>query len=434
MTGEQPAVPPTGEPPAALPPDVDVPPGQTRLVVLDDDLARSRVTVFFRLLLVIPHLIVLSLFSLLALGIAFVNWFYALFTGKTVGHDMQARFLRYFTHVDAYLYLGANPYPGFEGEAGSYPIDVEVPEQRRQNRWTVGFRIVLAIPAVLLGSALGASGVSGGTGYRYVAGAIATAAFLGWFAILVKKWMPRGLRDLVAYCLGYSVQVAAYVLLVTDKYPDSDPLHPKYGSLPRDQPIRVSEDDDLRRSRLTVFFRLLLALPHIVWLTLWGIAVLFTVIAQWFVTLFAGKPADSLHRFNGAYVRYATHVSAYLFIVANPFPGFTGKPGTYPIDLHIPGRQEQNRWKTGFRLVLVIPAYILATTIGNVLGVVALFGWFTGLFLGRMPRGLRNLGVYSLRYSAQFYAYAALLTDAYPFSGPSLELVERGRAQVPEPA
>jgi hypothetical protein len=37
-------------------------------------------------------------------------------------------------------------------------------------------------------------------------------------------------------------------------------------------PARITVDDDLRRSRLTVFFRLLLALPHIVWLYLWSFA------------------------------------------------------------------------------------------------------------------------------------------------------------------
>ena len=43
--------------------------------------------------------------------------------------------------------------------------------------------------------------------------------------------------------------------------------------------VRVtSEVDDLVRSRLTVFFRLLLALPHIIWFVLWGIIALLTAI------------------------------------------------------------------------------------------------------------------------------------------------------------
>jgi hypothetical protein len=39
-----------------------------------------------------------------------------------------------------------------------------------------------------------------------------------------------------------------------------------------------------------------------------------------------------------------------------------------------------------------------------------------------MPEGLRNLGIYVLRYEAQFYAYLFLLTDVYPFTGPSAEV------------
>jgi hypothetical protein len=40
------------------------------------------------------------------------------------------------------------------------------------------------------------------------------------------------------------------------------------------------------------------------------------------------------------------------------------------------------------------------------------------LFLGRMPDGLRNLGAYALRYSAQTDAYLYLLTERYPDAGP----------------
>jgi hypothetical protein len=438
---EQPVAPPPAEPPAPpppsgppAPPDTG-PPADRARVVVRDDLERSRLTVFFRFLLVIPHLIVLGIFSLLAAAIALVNWFAILFTGKAVGHDMQARYLRYFTHVDAYFNLAANPWPGFEGEAGSYPVDAEIPGPAPQNRWKTFFRLFLAIPAILLGSAFGASGVYGGLGnYRISIGIIGTAALFGWFAALIQGRMPRGLRDLIAYGLGYSVQVAAYILLVTDRYPNSDPLYHDYGERPDDHPVRISEDDDRRRSRLTVFFRALLWLPHLVWLLLWGIVVFFTVIANWFVTLFAGRPAGALHRFNAAYARYLTHNSAYVYLVANPFPGFTGEPGSYPIDLHIAGPERQNRWKTGFRIILGFPALIINSVLANTLGIVAFLGWFVGLIKGEMPEGLRNLGVFALRYNGQTFAYMAMLTDRYPFSSPSLELVEPVPAVMPDRA
>jgi hypothetical protein len=403
--------------------EVGPPSEQVRLVV-GDDLQRSRLTVFFRFFLAIPHLIVLTLWSMLALFLAFINWFAILFTGRPVEgmHNLQAKYLRYFTHVDAYLNLAANPFPGFDGEPG-YPIDLEVPAARPQNRWKTGFRWVLSFPAAMLGAAFGASGVQAGGGNGRVSlGLIATAAFLGWFASLVRSRMPQGLRDLIAYGLGYSAQVAAYLLLVTDRYPDSDPLAPRYGQPAPEHPIRISTSDDLRRSRLTVFFRFFLWLPHLVWLILWGIVAAFAIVANWFVTLFAGRPADALHRFLAAYLRYTTHTTAFVALVANPFPGFAGQAGSYPVDLEVAPRARQNRWKTGFRVILAIPAVLISSALGNVFLLVAVFGWFVGLILGRMPRGLRNLGVFALRYQAQYNAYLWLLTDSYPFSGPSQEL------------
>jgi hypothetical protein len=55
-------------------------------------------------------------------------------------------------------------------------------------------------------------------------------------------------------------------------------------------PIRLIVADDLRRSRLTVFFRLLLAIPHIVWFLLWSIAAAVAAIVNWFATLITGSP------------------------------------------------------------------------------------------------------------------------------------------------
>jgi hypothetical protein len=438
------AQPPAAEPPAGppAPPGGGPGPDRARIIVRDDDLERSRLTVFFRLILAIPHFIVLAVFGLLAFVLAVVSWFAILFTGRSVGYDMQVRYLRYWTHVYAYIYLAANPYPGFEGEAGGYPIDAEIPaEDESHNRWKTGFRFVLIVPALLVGSALGVIGSLGGSYgnyYSYVfagLGVLPTVAFLGWFAAVIQARMPRGFRDIAAYCLNYGLQLGAYFLLITDRYPTSDPLYPDYGpERPDDHPIRISEGDDRRRSRLTVFFRLLLWLPHLVWLLLWGIVVFFTVIANWFVTLFAGRPADALHRFNAAYARYLTHNSAYLYLVANPFPGFTGEAGSYPIDLRIAGPEPQNRWKTGFRIILAFPALIVNSALNSTLGLVALLGWFVGLIKGEMPEGLRNLGVFALRYNGQTFAYTALLTERYPFSGPSLELVEPEPSPLPERA
>jgi hypothetical protein len=405
-------------------------------VVVTDDLERSRLTVAFRLILAIPHLIWLFLWTIATFFVAIVNWFITLFAGRpsTGLHGFLSAYLRYATHFYAYLLLAANPYPGFAGDRG-YPVDLDLPAPEPQSRWKTAFRIVLALPALLLASVListpgGGGGRGGGEDVGTYVGASAggvafVVAFFGWFACLARGRMPQGFRDVVAYCLRYAAQAYAYLLLMTERYPDSDPAEPRTPGTPPPQAIRLSVGDDLRRSRLTVFFRLLLAFPHLVWLILWGIAVIVVALLNWFATLATGRPPRVFHRFLSAYLRYDTHVFAFLTLVANPFPGFTGAKGSYPVDLEIEGPGPQHRLKTLFRIVLAIPAIVLAGSLNALLFLVAVFGWFVSLATARMPHGLRNAGAYVLRYEAQMYGYGYyLLTDRYPYSGPRADVEE----------
>ena len=351
-----------------------------------------------------------------------------LFEGRSPAplHDFLARFVRYATQTYAYLNLAAEPLPAFDGKPG-YPVDVEIGPPSRQNRWSVAFRAVLAIPAMALVAVLAGTGslafdsfrLSGGLGYST---AIGLAALFGWFYAMFKARMSRGLRDLIAYALSYAAQFWAYLLLVTDRYPSSDPLT-AIGPLPtRSDPVRAEVVDELRRSRLTVFFRLALAAPHLVWLTLWGVLAYLGAIVNWLATLIAGVSPLWLHRFLSRYLRYQFHVGAFLYLVGNPFPGFVGAPGSYPVELHVADRAPQNRWGVAFRLVLAVPALMLASVFSTLLFVVAVLGWFAGMFTARMPLGLRNLGAFALRYVAQANAYVLLLSGAYPYSGPCHEV------------
>ena len=403
-------------------------------LVVEDDYTRTRLTVFFRLILAIPHFIWFTLWTLWIVITGFVNWLISIFTGRPPQwfHGLMCSYVRYQAHLSAYLALVGNPYPGFMGERGEYPIDVKLPEEPvAQRRWTIFLRIFIAIPALIVSAAL-----AGSTGGNFSAGGsrrsktaglngggalLLVCAVLGWFASLARGRMPKGLRDAGAYSIGYTAQATAYVLLVTDRYPNADPTEMLVDVIDRPprHPVRVVGDPyDLRRSRLTVFFRLLLSLPHIIWLLLWSIPVFFAAIAQWFVTLFRGTPAGGLYRFLTAYVRYRLHVYAYLMLVGNPFPGFTGAPGTYPLDLEVEAPRRQNRWKTGFRIVLAIPAILVNAALGGALFASAVLTWFYALVKASAPWGLRNLSAYAIRYDAQLEGFLLLLTDSYPHASP----------------
>jgi hypothetical protein len=413
-------------------------------LLVTDDLRRSRLTVFFRLLLAIPHFVWLILWSFVMVFVAIAGWVVALVLGRLSHglHGFVAAYVRYGTHLVAYLVLAASPYPSFTGAPG-YPVDVELPEPERQARWSVALRILLALPAFFLLAALGFGSGGGGGGSGYDAdetgelgatgflGVAAACAILGWFASLALGRMPLGLRNLGAYAVGYGAQTYAYLLLLTDRYPNSDPeaIGPAWELPPH--PVRLQLSDDGRRSRLTVFFRLLLAIPHLVWLVLWSVAAVFAAIANGIVALVQGRSADPLHRFLGAYVRYSAHVTAFVFLIADPFPGFTGTPG-YTVDVSLGEAEQQNRWVTFFRIFLGIPALIVAAALTGALFVAAFLGWFASLVTGRMPTGLRNLGAMAVRYLAQTGAYWSVLTGRYPHASPALHSQPETQPQ-PEP-
>jgi hypothetical protein len=178
-------------------------------------------------------------------------------------------------------------------------------------------------------------------------------------------------------------------------------------------PVRIVVSDDLQRNRLTVFFRLILAIPHFIWVTLWAVIAILAGIVNWFATLFTGRSPEGLHNFLATFLRYATHVRSYTLLIADPFPGFTGKPG-YPIDLEVDPAQPQNRLTVFFRIVLAIPALFVANILSNLSQLLAVFSWFIALVTGRVPEGLRNFAVLALRFETQTYAYVMLLTDRYP--------------------
>jgi hypothetical protein len=391
-------------------------------IVISDDCSRSRASVFFRAILSIPHFIWLLLWSAVALLAAIANWLATLVRGRSPRslHRFLAAYVKYVTQFYAYLHLAANPYPSFDAPDG-YPIDLKIAPAARQSRWTVALRGLLLLPAALIAAALvgdPAGGFNSGRGsFSYSFGILPIVALLGWFAIMARRSMPRGLRDAAAYALAYGAQFWAYALLLTDRYPDSDPQ--ALPGLPvREDPISVRFEDELRRSRLTVFFRLLLAFPHLLWLSLWTVLALLAALASWIATLLAGRSPQLLHGFLARYLRYAIHVYAFLYLIANPFPGFVGAVGSYPLEVRVAERQRQDRWKTAFRSILVIPAWALAAAYGTLVSLVALLGWFSSLARGRMPHGLRNAGALGLRYQAQTLGYLLLLTDSYPYGGP----------------
>lgn len=78
----------------------------------------SRLTTFFRAIMVIPQMIVLCFISIAAQVVIFISWWAILFTGKYPKglFNFVAGCLRWGTRVSGYYYLLTDRYPPFSLE------------------------------------------------------------------------------------------------------------------------------------------------------------------------------------------------------------------------------------------------------------------------------------------------------------------------------
>jgi len=174
------------------------------------------------------------------------------------------------------------------------------------------------------------------------------------------------------------------------------------------------------RSRLTTFFRLILAIPHFIVAALWAIAAFFAVVAAWFALVFTGRYPQGLYDFVAGYQRYSTAVYGYTALLTDEYPPFGSDTATYPVRIMIPPpKAEYNRMKALFRIILAIPVMIITYAMQYVWEIGALLAWFAIVVLGRQPKGLQDMTVLGLSYQQRAYAYLALLTEDWPpFSNP----------------
>ena len=168
---------------------------------------QSRVTVLFRIFMVIPQLIVVYMLGVAAYVITFIGWFGALFTGRlpVFAADFLTGYLRWLSRVYAYLYLLTDEYPPFTLADAEYPVRLAtMPGQL--NRLAVLFRIFLLIPCAV---------VNGVVTY----GALTVFQFVSWLIVLITGRMPDTIYQALSAVLRYQLRVIGFGAMLTSTYP-----------------------------------------------------------------------------------------------------------------------------------------------------------------------------------------------------------------------
>lgn len=193
--------------------------------------------------------------------------------------------------------------------ASSYPAAFALEPADRIANWRPIGHLFLAIPHYIVMYAL-----------QLVSEVV---AFISWLAAVFTGGVPEGLLGVQCMCLRYQMRVYAYVAFMLESYPPFG--FASSASDPGDYPgLRV----DFRpaaegRNRLTVFFRILLVIPHLIALGLLWIAGFLSVVVAFFAVLFTGRWPEGLQKFVLGLMRWSTRANAYMFLLTDEYPPFS---------------------------------------------------------------------------------------------------------------
>ena len=179
---------------------------------------RNRIAVAFRPILSMPHWLLVGepgsewggggAIGLAAAVTAIISWFAIILTGKQPRGlwDFTNFFMRWRGNAVTYMALLRDEYPPFGLGDGGYPARFDVaafPETR--DRWSVGLRIIYAIPQLIVLVLLSVTWM--------------VTVTISWFAILFTGRYPEGLYKFGVGAVRWSLRIQAYVLLMRDEYP-----------------------------------------------------------------------------------------------------------------------------------------------------------------------------------------------------------------------
>ena len=181
-------------------------------------------------------------------------------------------------------------------------------------------------------------------------------------------------------------------------------------------PVVFQADYREQQSRLTTFFRLLVAIPWFLVSIVWGLLAFIGVVVAWFALLVTGRYPQFAYDWVAQYLRFSTRVNGWVFLMTDEWPPFDGaEHPEYPIRLLVAEPlDEYSRWKVLLRVILAIPVMIMVYIFNLLIELIGILLWIVIVVTGKAPRGLWDIQKLGIAYSARGSAYYLLVTETYP--------------------
>lgn len=179
-------------------------------------------------------------------------------------------------------------------------------------------------------------------------------------------------------------------------------------------PIRYDVEYQESHSRLLIFVKWLLAIPHFLILYALVLVQYVITIIAFFTILFTRSYPKGLFDFSVGVMRWQANVNAYLLLLRDEYPPFSWDEGKYPVTLQIDYPDNLARFAPLYKWLLIIPNIIVLAIVAIVAYVLIIIGWFAILITGNLPRGIHDFVVGLQRWSMRANAYLYLMRDEYP--------------------
>jgi hypothetical protein len=213
-------------------------------------------------------------------------------------------------------------------QSESYPARLSIDYPEKLDRLTTFFRLIWAIPIVIIVSLLSANASStvtvvteGGEMVSRVTktggGILSGLAVATMLMIVFRVRYPRWWFDFALELNRFGTRVGAYLALLTDRYPST--VEEQSVHLEIDYP---DVEQDLNRWLPLV--KWLLAIPHYIVLAVLVVVAIVAVVIAWFAILFAGRYPRGLFDYVVGVGRWSLRVQAYAFLlVTDRYPPFS---------------------------------------------------------------------------------------------------------------
>lgn len=182
-----------------------------------------------------------------------------------------------------------------------YPVAYEADFNPAPNRWTTFFRLILAIPWLIVA-------------YVYLIAVFFTHIF-AWVAVVILGRYPQWLYNFNSGVVRYLVRFYAWAYLQTDVWPpfglSDDPNYPIR--------LKIAPAAE-RQSRLRAFFRLILVLPMLI--VSYGIGSIHAgaAIVAWLTIVFRGYQPEGVNNMLTFVNSFYARVFGYYALLTDAYP------------------------------------------------------------------------------------------------------------------